>query len=384
MQFRVLIFITLLLLCPLVAAAQDSPFLRISVEDQPDASHILISSSQQLSTSIETSSNYILVRIRSVRPLRVQRPPFQSRLVETIGWSRGSDYYLVNIKTKVSDFEYTTSHLSEPPRLLIRVVSPGDEGALAEPDDNNPALDITPGRAGTDSAARSPLPAQGMKTIVIDPGHGGILAGAEGKFGTLEKNVTLDISLKLKSIIERQGYRVVLTRDRDVDKSLEDRAAIANNNRAFVFISIHANGSQRKAARGSETFFLSMNATDEEARRLAYLENNSTELEKIESPNEDDIKMILWDMAQVDYLRKSSELAESIQAELNTLLGTRNRGVKQAPFKVLTGVACPAVLVEVAFISNPDEERKLGTAEFQQKVAQAIYDGLANFLRKNE
>ena len=99
---------------------------------------------------------------------------------------------------------------------------------------------------------------------------------------------------------------------------------------------------------------------------------------------EDDIKMILWDMAQVDYLRKSSELAESIQAELNTLLRTKDRGVKQAPFKVITGVACPAVLVEVAFISNPEEERKLGTAEFQQKVAQAIYDGLADFLRKNE
>ena len=210
------------------------------------------------------------------------------------------------------------------------------------------------------------------------------MAGADGKFGTLEKDVTLGISFKLKSIIERKGFRVVLTRDRDVDKSLEDRAAIANNNRAFVFISIHANGSQRKDARGSETFFLSMNATDEEARRLAYLENNSTELEKIESPNQDDIKMILWDMAQVDYLRKSSELAESIQAELNTLLGTKDRGVKQAPFKVLTGVACPAVLVEVAFISNPTEERKLGTAAFQQKVAQAIYDGLADFLRKNE
>ena len=385
MRLGILIFITFLLLCPVFSAAQDSSFLRISVEDQTDASHILISSSHRLSSNVETSSNYILVRIRADRPLRVQRPPFQSRFIESVGWSRGSDYYLINIKTRISGFSYTTSTLSDPPRLVIRVTSQGNDDDIAPGSDNeDPVPDISARKAATAPSSPSPLPVQGMKTVVIDPGHGGILAGAEGKFGTLEKDVTLSISFKLKSIIERKGFRVVLTRDRDVDKSLEDRAAIANNNRAFVFISIHANGSQRKDARGSETFFLSMNATDEEARRLAYLENNTTELEKIESPNEDDIKMILWDMAQVDYLRKSSELAESIQAELNTLLGTKDRGVKQAPFKVLTGVACPAALVEVAFISNPTEERKLGTAAFQQKVAQAIYDGLADFLKKNE
>ena len=103
-----------------------------------------------------------------------------------------------------------------------------------------------------------------------------------------------------------------------------------------------------------------MNATDEEARRLAYMENNSSDIEsKISSEDEDDIMMILWDMAQSAFIKQSSELAENIQRELNSLLGTRNRGIKQAPFKVLTGVACPAILVEIAFISNPEEERKL-------------------------
>jgi N-acetylmuramoyl-L-alanine amidase len=225
---------------------------------------------------------------------------------------------------------------------------------------------------------------RGVKTIVIDPGHGGLEVGAKGKFGTLEKEITLDISLKLKEIIERNlAYRVVLTRDKDIDVSLENRAAKANNNRAFVFISIHANGFFRKEARGSETYFLNLNATDEEARRLAYLENNSSELNMVEGENEDDIKMILWDMAQSAYLTQSSQLAELIQNELNNLLGTLNRGVKQAPFKVLTGVACPAVLVEMAFISNPDEERKLMKSEFQNKIALAIYRGLTNFFKLN-
>ncbi|HHF51545.1 MAG TPA: N-acetylmuramoyl-L-alanine amidase, partial [Candidatus Aminicenantes bacterium] len=199
--------------------------------------------------------------------------------------------------------------------------------------------------------------------------------------GTKEKTITLEIALKLKAIIERNlPYRVQLTREEDVDVSLEKRAAIANNYKAFVFISIHANGSYRKTAQGSETFFLSLNATDEETRRLAYMENNSTDLESIQSDNVDDIKLILWDMAQSSYIRQSSRLAEKIQTKLNTLSGTLNRGVKQAPFKVLTGVACPAVLVETAFISNPREEKNLITDEFQNSIAQAVYLGLAEFL----
>jgi len=230
---------------------------------------------------------------------------------------------------------------------------------------------------------QSSVEKKGIKTIVIDPGHGGLETGAKGKFGSLEKNITLAVSLKLKAIVERMGYRVVLTRDKDIDVSLENRSAIANNNRAYLFISIHANSSPRKKAMGSETYFLSLNATDEEARRLAYMENNSATIEeKIQSEDDDNIMMILWDMAQTAYLQHSSQLAESIQIELNSLLSTINRGIKQAPFKVLTGVACPAVLVEVAFISNPEEEKKLLNEEFQTKVAMAICRGLTDFLRK--
>jgi N-acetylmuramoyl-L-alanine amidase len=224
-----------------------------------------------------------------------------------------------------------------------------------------------------------------IKTIVIDPGHGGSEPGAKGKFGTLEKNISLAISLKLKAIIERNlALRVVLTREEDVDVSLENRAAKANNNKADLFISIHVNSSFLRQARGSETFFLSMDATDEEARKLAYMENNPTELEKgISSENEDDIKMILWDMAQTAYLNQSSILAESIQNELNSLFSTKNRGIKQAPFKVLCGVACPAVLVEVAFISDPDEERKLRTEDFQMKIALAVFRGLESYIAQS-
>jgi len=225
-----------------------------------------------------------------------------------------------------------------------------------------------------------------IQTVVIDPGHGGTETGAKGRFGNLEKDITLAVGLKLKALIERNmGFEVVLTRDRDVDVSLENRSAIANNHKAGLFISIHANGAVQKKAAGSETFFLSLNATDEETRRLAYLENNGTDLQNhIDPSTDDDLMMILWDMAQNAYVKESSRLAELVQIELDTMLGLRNRGIKQAPFKILRGVACPAILVEAAFISNPDEEQKLASEDYQSKVAEAIYRGLARFLKLPE
>ena len=222
------------------------------------------------------------------------------------------------------------------------------------------------------------------KKVVIDPGHGGMELGAKGKFGNVEKDITLAIALKLKAMIEKSmAFQVVLTRDKDIDVPVENRSAIANNVKADVFISIHTNGSRQKTAEGSETFFLSVGATpDEETRRLAYLENNSSRIEDhVDKTSEDDVKMILWDMAQAAYIRQSSQLAEMVQAELNALLGTRNRGIKQAPFKVLTGVACPAILIEAAFISNPEEEKKLASEAFQASVAEAIYRGLTKYLQ---
>jgi N-acetylmuramoyl-L-alanine amidase len=250
--------------------------------------------------------------------------------------------------------------------------------------------------AASGAASPSPVLAPAFrpdqKTIVIDPGHGGLDVGAKGKFGNLEKTVDLAISLKLKALIEQNmAYRVLMTRDTDIDVSLENRSALANNNDAIVFISIHANGSFRTAT-GAETFYMSLTDVDEETRKLAYLENNSSQLEKrIADESKNDVKMILWDMAQAAYIKQSARLAEAIQLEIPALLATEgrpsrslaveNRGIKQARFKVLTGVACPAVLVEVAFMSNPEEEQKLINGEFQTSVAQAIYRGLVSYLK---
>ena len=370
-----------------ILISQTQPFIKLSVKDYPTLSRVTIDSSFPLSFDIEKSSSLLMVNIRTDVPFRIQRGAFESRIIKSFGWSKGKDFYILAIRTKVSNFSYDYFTLSDPPKLVIDFTQI-DEEESETPDSLKEKEALReripqPSTASPSSRTQKASSAlQGMKTIVIDPGHGGLEPGARGRFGTLEKNVALEIGIKLKAVIERNfPSRVVLTRDKDLDVSLENRAALANNNKADFFISIHANSSFRKDARGSETYFLSRDATDEEARRLAFMENNPAELgEGITGESEDEIQMILWDMAQSAYLKQSSLLAESIQKELNLLLRTSNRGIKQAPFTVLAGVACPAVLVEVAFISNPREERSLTKEEFQVNVAQAIYRGLVNYI----
>lgn len=380
--------VILLFLLSSFSVSQIQPFIKLSVKDYPNFSRVVIESSFPLSFEIEKSPSLLMINIRTDVLFRIRREAFESRLIKSFGWSKGRDYYILTIRTKSRNFSYDYFTLDNPPQLVIDFSQLSEErsetqASLKEKEASERKVPqaLTPSTLPRTQTAPSSL--KGTKTIIIDPGHGGLEPGARGRFGALEKNVVLAISFKLKAIIERNfPSRVVLTRDKDINVSLENRAALANNNKADLFISIHTNSSYRKEARGPETFFLSLKATDEEARMLAYLENNPAEFEKgITGENEDEIQIILWDMAQSAYLKQSSLLAESIQKELNSLLRTSNRGIKQAPFKVLAGVACPAVLVEVAFISNPKEERRLQTEWFQNNIAQAVYRGLVNYIQ---
>ena len=210
----------------------------------------------------------------------------------------------------------------------------------------------------------------GIRTIVIDPGHGGKEVGAIGPNGLMEKDATLNVARKLASALtSRLNARVILTREDDSVVSLDQRTAIANQYKADLFISVHMNAAVVKGAHGSETYFLSLEASDELARKAAEVENAAA---KTAAPAGADLKFILWDLAQQEYLNESSRFAQDIQEEMNKATGVQNRGVKQAPFKVLVGATMPAALVEVAFISNPDEESKLRSDEFQNTVVDAL------------
>lgn len=376
------------------------PVVKIEVLDTGDRTLVRFTCGTFLNYSLRKNGDVLTVSFRTRNPLKFERKPFSNRIVRSIELAKSPEAYLVLLKMGTADFNYNQSSRRGPFELVLEIKPKAEIKPEVKAKVEKSASQET-GAAGTEKTEISPqtqkaepegtetarIPSKKLiKTIVIDPGHGGNEAGARGVYGTLEKDVTLAIARKLKEVIERElKYRVVMTREADVTLPLERRAAIANNNKADLFISIHVNGSRRTAATGSETFFLSLNATDEESRRLAYFENNAEELEnRVPEKDFDDLKLILWDMAQSAYLKQSSQLAEFVQLELNELLNTRNRGVKQAPFKVLTGVACPAILVEVAFITNPEEEKKLQSEEFQMTVAEAIYRGLNKFLQLYE
>jgi N-acetylmuramoyl-L-alanine amidase len=221
-------------------------------------------------------------------------------------------------------------------------------------------------------------------TIVIDPGHGGVESGAVGPGGTLEKELTLLLAQALARELERRlPVRVELTRDEDADLPLDTRAAIANQHKAQLFVSLHLNSSVGSHAHGAETYFLSLDATDARAAAAAQVENRPAQPalaeEGVDPAALADLQMILWDLAQTRHLAESQRLANLVQQELNTALGLRDRGVKQAPFTVLMGAGMPAVLVELGFISNPEEEKKLLLAEYRGQLVDALVRAITRF-----
>jgi N-acetylmuramoyl-L-alanine amidase len=253
--------------------------------------------------------------------------------------------------------------------------------ALAGPD--RVVVEVARIGAAAGNAPPPPAPAaEAALTFVIDPGHGGVETGAIGAGGLQEKQATLEIARKLAATLPRVlGCRVVLTREADGLVSLDDRTSVANHEKADLFLSIHTNSSRAAGARGSETYYLSLAASDKLAQEVASRENEAAAASPTPAgtPANHDLDFILWDLAQTAHLKESSELAEAIQNELNGVSGTESRGIKQAPFKVLVGATMPAVLIEAAFISNPEEERKLASPEFQQSVADAIAKAVARF-----
>jgi N-acetylmuramoyl-L-alanine amidase len=240
-----------------------------------------------------------------------------------------------------------------------------------------------PPTPSTPAPARVVPEPSNVRTVVLDPGHGGDEVGAKGPGGALEKDVTLAIARKLRAyLVNNLGYQVFLTRDKDVEVSLDDRVATANNYKADLFLSIHANASRSRGASGSEVYFLSYQASDEESRRVATAEGGGPEdalPAGTAAPRGSDLAMILWNMSQTEHLEESSALASRIQEELAGLTGSPTRGVKQAPFRVLVGATMPAALVEVAFISHPEEEKLLVSDAYQTKVALALVKGISRF-----
>ena len=212
-----------------------------------------------------------------------------------------------------------------------------------------------------------------VKTIVIDPGHGGKDPGAVSQ-ARQEKQIVLSLSKTLRDILVKRGYNVRLTRDTDVFLPLRKRTQFATSQKADLFISIHTNASTARRAAGIETYYLAL-ASDESARTTAMRENAGAEY------NMKELDALVGRILKESKSTESRRLAELIQAQLASGKQVKNRGVKHAPFVVLIGTKVPAVLVEVGFISNPQEGKKLTTKAYQRQLATSIAKGIEQYIR---
>jgi N-acetylmuramoyl-L-alanine amidase len=313
-----------------------------------------------------------------------------------------------------ADVEVGTSQLANPNRLIVEVrgAAPGSPGAPGPTIAPETALAFPPAPAMAPAAPTveppAPLPAPPVPTaapieipkpakhtsrgdnsltralglkigrIVIDAGHGGHDQGTEGPKGLLEKDLVLDVALRLGKLVEdRMGAQVIYTRSDDTFIPLEERTKLANEKKADLFLSIHANSSPYPRIAGIETFYLNF-SDSKEALDVAARENASSQKSIFE------LQDIIQKITAHDKAEESKEFAGRLQAALyafsaRNLPGEKNRGVKKAPFVVLIGASMPSVLAEIGFLSNPREEALLKKPDYRQKLAEALYRGVTRY-----
>jgi len=365
----------------------------------PQGSRVVMEFSSRPDYQVRQESGRVVVSLQgSFRSVPYKQKSFDDLVLEHFKIDRGYRQTDLIFKTGPEFASISSFEMSAPFRLVLDLLHrttavpgapPPSAGAPVPPlpgapPGARPLLQPAP-QTSPPPAPGVPIPTKGagIQTIVVDAGHGGSESGARGPTGLLEKDITLDVAKRLQTDLQRRlGVNVILTRETDRQVGLDDRTALANHNRADLFISVHVNASQAKDVRGAETYFLSYRATDDEARTVAALENNTVGVET--PPGNTNLELVLWDLAQSQYLSESSQLAETIQQNLNELLRIESRGVKQAPFKVLMGATMPAVLVEVGFITNAEEETRLRDGAYREKIAAAIADSIATFKETTE
>jgi N-acetylmuramoyl-L-alanine amidase len=218
-------------------------------------------------------------------------------------------------------------------------------------------------------------PASAVRTIAIDPGHGGEDDGVRGAQGTKEKDLALAVARRVKGVIEsRLGIRVLLTRDDDRNVPIDDRTALANNNKADLFISLHANASVRRSAAGATVFLAAFDDSDSEAARPAPGERVPTFGGGLR-----DIELVPWNLAQTRHLTQSVEFATILEQQLRNRVPLSVHPVDRAPLRILESANMPAVLLEMGFLSNAEQEKQLTVDVFQAGVAQSIYEAVVRF-----
>jgi N-acetylmuramoyl-L-alanine amidase len=315
----------------------------------------------------------VLVRV-DADALDLATMPAGAGLIDQIRTGDQTTTIAIALNARAGMPRISTVTTNESARVLVEVPLAAPQETAAPTPAPPPAPVPTPPEA--------PAPLLGtrtakLQTMVVDAGHGGEDNGVRGPKGTLEKQVTLEAARRLKTLVEsRLGVRVVMTREDDRAVSLDERDAIANNSKADLFLSLHANSSPLASVKGTEVYYLRLDRAGEEARRNAA----ATELilpvvGGITRP----IDIIPWDLAQASHVDASSRFASMLEEELEKRVPAGPRPLQQAPMRVLSGANMPAALVEMAYLTNADQERRVKSDDFQGAVVEAIYGAVVRF-----
>jgi N-acetylmuramoyl-L-alanine amidase len=279
----------------------------------------------------------------------------------------------VDLGPRFGSFKASTQQLDTSTRLVVDIT------AAAAPAEATPAAPAaTPVPAGSvpppDLSSLTQPPAS-IRTIVIDPGHGGDDEGVKGPAGTKEKDLTLTVARRIKAAIEsRLGVRVLLTRDDDRRVPIDERTAMANNSKSDVFISLHANASFRPALAGGAIY----SAAFEPGAALAARALAPERVPAIGGGSRE-IEFVPWDFAQTAHVEESDALAKLLLAEFQNKIRLAARPVDSAPLRVLESANMPAVLIEMGYLTNPEQEAQLAGAQFQNPFVQGVVDAIVRF-----
>ncbi len=340
---------------------QDKTRIVIDISEQTPYNVITLSNPDRIVVDIEGSISQLIPETKEITVddslvNRVRTGQFDQETVRVV----------MDVK---SNYQYQVFDLPSPQRIVVDIFeSPEQMVAIVSPETKEEAIIM-------DAKDNE------RYVIVIDPGHGGSDPGAIGPTGLREKDVVLDIALRLRNMLQNNGFTVYLTRDRDIGVALESRPLMARQKEATAFISIHTNAAMHRGsptARGVETYVLNSRYIGASARDVADRENRASRFYRTEDSI---LNQIIADLEESASIGFSLDFADIVQKHLVQFSGLNNRGVKQAPFIVLKGVNMAAVLVEVGFICNPSEENLLRNPEFREKIAQSLSQSVSEYVR---
>ncbi len=360
------------------------PRVAVQYDDSPASLRVTFEITPRANAVVTQEQGRLLVRI-DADTLDVSLPPAptQQGLLSAI---RNAEPHTLQIDLGPKFSAYRAS----PPVssgaaavLTVELLAAGADSSAAAP--NAPVAPAAPNSPYAPAAPYAPsaLPVFGgssrptISTIVLDPGHGGEDAGVKGPGGALEKNVTLSVARRIKAVIEgRLGMLVLLTHQDDNRLDSAGRAAIANNNKADLFISLHANGSPRRTTRGAMIFTLSLDRVGEDSRRQSQADR---EVLQVFGGGTREFSLVEWELAQAAHLDASHAFAGILDQKLRTTAGLPSVGLQRAPMRNLAGANMPAVLIEMGYLSNAEEERLLTSSDFQGSIATAVTEAVVAF-----